>query len=267
MSMLYLILFFISFTLFCFYFMQVVSAKIKENSKISVAVNKNAKKKNLYLIILFFILTAIIFNIIVALIFLLIYLYIYTLQKNRKQRKVETEINKQIVYAIRLFKNSLISGQSLIQAIDTVAEQTKAPLSDEFKTISKSVSYGINLDDALLKSCQNIKNRQYKLFIDSVRIANITGAKLSDILEKIELSINQQISIYSKVEALTAQGKISGTIISIVPLFIVIFVCLAEPNIMGMLWTTTLGNLILLISCIMILTGSFLMRKIAEIDL
>lgn len=266
MSNLYLILFFISFTVFCFYSICFVSKNLKSNPN-GTAKNNKIKNKNLFLLILIFILIAIIFNIIFALIFLLIAVYIYMLLKNKKQKKTDLEINKQIVYAIRLFKNSLLSGQTLIQSIDIVSEQLKSPLSDEFKTISKSVSYGINLDDALLKSCQNIKNRQYKLFIDSIRISNVTGAKLSDILEKIEQSISQRISIYSKVETLTAQGKISGTVISTVPVFIVIFVCLAEPDIMGILWTTTFGNLILLAACIMILTGSFLMRKIAEPDL
>lgn len=266
MSNLYLILFFVSFVLFCFYVICIIFKNLKQHSNTAVK-NKNIKNKNLYLLICVFILTSIIFNIIFAIIFLLITGYIYSLQKNKKQQNKNREINKQIVYAIRLFKNSILSGQTLIQAIDTVAEQVKQPLSNEFKTISKSVSYGINLDDALLKSCKNIKNSQYKLFIDSIRISNITGAKLADVLENIEQSINQRISIYSKVETLTAQGKISGTIISIVPVFIVIFICLAEPDIMGILWTTTLGNLILLVSCIMILTGSFLMRKIAEPDL
>lgn len=264
MSNLYLILFFISFTLFCFYAICFILKSLKSTSNTTL---KNIKNKKLYLSVFLFVLITLIFNIIFAFIFLFVAVYVYILQKNKKQQKTETEINKQIVYAIRLFKNSLLSGQTLIQTIDTVAEQIKPPLSNEFKNISQSVSYGINLDDALLKSCQNIKNRQYKLFIDSIRISNITGAKLSDILDKIEQSVNQRISIYSKVETLTAQGKISGTIISIVPVFIVIFVCLAEPDIMGILWTTTLGNLILLVSCIMILTGSFLMSKIAEPDL
>ena len=266
MSNIYLILFFISFVLFCFYIMCFLFKNLKSNSNVTLK-SKNIKNKNLYLLILFFILIAILFNVIFALIFLLVTVYCYMMQKNKKQKKADAEIDKQIVYAIRLFKNSLLSGQTLIQTIDAVAEQLKAPLSNEFKTISKYVSYGINLDDALLKSCKNIKNRQYKLFIDSIRISNITGAKLSDVLGKIEQSISQKISIYSKVETLTAQGKISGTIVSVVPVCIVVFVCLAEPDIMGILWTTTLGNLILLVCWIMILTGSFLMRKIAEPDL
>jgi len=265
MSFIYLILFFITFLLSCIYITKFVLAKSKLTIKQTLK-NKNIKNGKLYLIIILFCLISFVFNMIFALIFLMIFLYVNWLNKTKKQKAEFKVIDEQIIETIRIFRNSLLSGQSLMQAIDTASNQIKAPLSNEFKTISNSVSYGISLDDALLKSSQNIKNRQYKLFIDSVRISNITGAKLVDILDKIEQSVTQKIAINLKVEALTAQGKISGGIISIVPVFIVIFVCLAEPEIMGILWTTTIGNLILFVSCIMILAGSFFMRKIAEIN-
>lgn len=265
MSFIYLILFFITFCLACFYAIKFVLTKSKPAVK-QLSQNKNLKNKNIYYLIILFCLISFIFNIIFALIFLMIVLYFNWFNKTKKQKSEIKIIDEQIIEAIRIFKNSLLSGQSLMQAVDTASNQLKAPLANEFKTISNSVSYGISLDDALLKSSQKIKSRQYKLFMDSIRISNITGAKLVDILDKIEQSVTQRISINLKVEALTAQGKISGIIISVVPVFIVIFVCLAEPDIMGILWTTTIGNLILFISCIMILAGSFFMRKISEID-
>ena len=160
-----------------------------------------------------------------------------------------------------------MTGQSVIQTIDAVSKQTDDPLASEFKRVYDSVSFGISLDEALKQTSQNIQSQQYKLFIDSIRISNVTGAKLSDILEKIERSITQRIAIYSKVEALTAQGKISGLIVSIVPFFIILFVYFLEPDMMGILFTTTLGNLIFFVSVIMLLLGSVFMRKITEIEI
>ena len=103
------------------------------------------------------------------------------------------------------------------------------------------------------------------MFLDSISIANITGAKLSDILTKIENSISQKISIYSTVQALTAQGKISGLIVSIVQFFIIGFVYIVQPDMMSLLFTTLIGNFVLLIAVIMIITGSFFMNKITGV--
>jgi tight adherence protein B len=160
-----------------------------------------------------------------------------------------------------------MTGQSLIQAVNEVSKQTNEPLSEEFKKVYDSVALGISLEDALSQTSNNITSSQYKLFIDAIRISNITGAKLSDILEKIEKSVAKQTEIYSKVEALTAQGKMSGMIVSIVPFFIILFVYLLEPDIMGILFTTAIGNIIFFIAVLMLLLGSFFMKKLTEIDI
>jgi tight adherence protein B len=150
--------------------------------------------------------------------------------------------------------------------MDTVSKQVKEPISAELKEICNKVNLGISLDTALEESSKHINSQQYKLFMDSVRIANVTGAKLSDILIKIENSISQKMSIYSTVQALTAQGKMSGLIVSIVPFFIIGFVYFVQPEMMSLLFTTLIGNIILLITVMMILLGSFLMNKIAQVD-
>jgi tight adherence protein B len=69
------------------------------------------------------------------------------------------------------------------------------------------------------------------------------------------------------VEALTAQGKMSGLIVSIVPFFIILFVYLLEPDIMGILFTTAIGNIIFFIAVLMLLLCSFFMKKLTEIDI
>ncbi|MDD5102563.1 MAG: type II secretion system F family protein [Endomicrobiaceae bacterium] len=197
----------------------------------------------------------------------MIVIYFNWLYKKKQEQNYRKSVDKQIVESIRIFRNIILSGQSILQAIDAVSKQVKPPLSDEFRKIFERVSLGVGLDEALQESSLNIQSEQYKLFIDSVRISNITGAKLSDILDKIEKSITQRLVIYSKVEALTSQGKMSGNIISVVPFFIILFVYFIEPDMMSVLFTTLIGNIILFISIVMMLLGSFFMRKISEIDI
>lgn len=266
MSYVYLICFCICFAVLIYTFIKYFTSKIDTNKKIQrVPLSKNKK----YFIYLFltFLLVSVVTNIIFAILSIIIVFYINWVRTKKQKQDIIRKIDKQIVEAIRIFKNTIMTGQSVIQTIDAVSKQIDYPLAGEFKRIYDSVSLGISLDDALKQTAQNIQSQQYKLFIDSIRISNITGAKLSDILEKIERSITQRIAIYSKVEALTAQGKISGLIVSVVPFFIILFVYFLEPDIMGVLFTTTLGNLIFFISVIMLLSGSVFMRKITEIEI
>ena len=103
--------------------------------------------------------------------------------------------------------------------------------------------------------------------MDSIRISYSTGIKISDILSKIEQSVSQKISLSNKVDVLTSQVRFSGIIISIIPFFIVLLIYFVEPEIISVLFTSILGNMILLICVIMILLGSFVMKRIADIKL
>ncbi len=229
--------------------------------------NIKPERKQLFLAFFLFLTVFFILNFIFALLSAVIFFYIkWLINEKRKKDKIK-KINGQITEMIKIFKNNIMAGQSVNQTIYEVSRQIHEPLSAEFKKIHESVSFGLSLDDALNQSSKNIESGQYKLFIDSIRIANITGAKLSDMLGKIEQSVVKQIEIYSKVETLTAQGKISGLIVSVVPFFIILFVYIMEPDIMGILFTTFLGNIIFFIAVVMLLLGSFFMKKITEIDI
>lgn len=266
MSYIYLICFCICFVVAIYAFIKYFTSKINTDKKIQKqSLSKN--KKYLICLFLIFLSVSVILNVIFAMLSVIIIFYVNWLKIKKQKQDIVKKIDKQIIEAIRIFKNTIMTGQSVIQTIDAVSKQTDEPLAGEFRRIYDSVSFGISLDDALKQTSENIQSQQYKLFIDSVRISNATGAKLSDILEKIERSINQRIAIYSKVEALTAQGKISGLIVSVVPFFIILFVYFLEPDIMGILFTTTLGNIIFFISVIMLLAGSFFMRKMTEIEI
>ena len=217
--------------------------------------------------IILFVSISIFFNVIYAIILTILLLYSYWLISENKKQKYKKETDKQILEIIRLFRNSVMSGESIVQTIDSVSEQIKEPLSLEFKEISNKVKLGIGLDEALKDSVIKIKNEQYKFFMDSIRISYSTGIKISDILSKIEQSVSQKLSLSNKVDVLTSQVRFSGIIISIIPFFIVLLIYFVEPDIISVLFTSFLGNMILLVCVIMILSGSFTMKKIADIKL
>ena len=258
-----LLLFFISVSLFVFF-----AALSLKKYKI-VPQEKNKKSKNikiLFFICLFMLATAFL-NIIYAIILTIVLLYCHWIISENKKQKYKRETDKQILEIIRLFRNSVSSGESIVQTIDSVSEQIKEPLSLEFKEISNKVKLGISLDEAIKDSVTKVQNEQYKFFMDSVRISHSTGIKISEILSKIEQSVSQKLSLSNKVDVLTSQVRFSGMIISVIPFFIVALIYFVEPEMISVLFTSVLGNMILLVCIIMILSGSFVMKKIADIKL
>jgi len=268
LNTIYLILFLVSCFLLVYYILsEIKSKKIYVNKKENALNLKNNNRNKILLVIVLFILISIILNVVYAIMITLLSAYYIRVNIVNKKQKEKKEIDKQILEVIRLFRNSVYSGESVTQSIESISNQVKGKIALEFKEISNKIKLGISLDNALKESCDNIKNEQYKFFIDSIRISNSTGIKISDILSKIEESINQKLSLTSKVDVLTSQVRFSSSVISVIPFFIVALIYFFEPDMVSVLFTTLLGNIILLVCVIMILVGSFVMKKIADIKL
>lgn len=265
LNIIYLLFFLISSFLLVFYCVSL----LKSQKIVSVKINiqQQNKKKILLLSIISFIIISVILNVIYAIIIAVVLGNFLWLKSLNKKQEYKRNIDKQILETIRLFRNSVSSGESIVQAIDSLSTQIKEPLSLEFKEISNKIKLGISLDEALKQSTKNIQNEQYKFFIDSIRISHSTGIKISDILLKIEQSITQKLSITTKVDVLTSQVRFSGIVISVIPFFIVFLIYFVEPEIVSVLFTTLIGNFILLVCVIMIISGSLIMKKIADIKL
>ena len=265
MKIFYLIFFLLSFFgLICFL---LIVFKYKRNI---IFKNKNfCCNKNLKFILLIFefIIVSMFLNIIYSLIINILILYfLWTLTVSRKQKNKKI-IDKQILETIRLFRNYVSAGQSFAQTIESVSKQIKEPLSSEFKEISNKVNLGISLEKALKSSALNVSNEQYKFFTDALIISHSTGIKISDILLKIEESLNKKTDLASKIDVLTSQVRFSGNVVSFIPFVIVFLVYFFEQDMISTLFTTLIGNFVLLISVIMILTGTFIMKKISDIKL
>ncbi|MCR4663347.1 MAG: type II secretion system F family protein, partial [Endomicrobiaceae bacterium] len=185
-------------------------------------------------------------NIIYALIITIAASYFSWLFIENKKQKYKKETDKQIVEIIRLFRNAVSSGENIVQATETVSTQIKEPLSLEFQEITNKIKLGISLDEALKDSSDKVQNEQYEFFMDAIRISHSTGIKISDILSKIEEAVTQKLSLSSKVDVLTSQVRFSGIVISIIPFVIVLLIYFVEPEMVSVLFTSVLGNMILL---------------------
>ncbi len=272
MTLIYLILFFISI-FFLVYFVFVLlkhGNNVLPQNTVSGGDTKNKvnnKRLKVFLFISAFILISLLLNVIYALIITVAAAYILWNASENRRQKYSKNIDKQIFELIRLFRNSVSAGESFVQSIDSVSKQIKEPLSSEFKDILNKVNRGISLDTALKNSAENIQNEQYGFFTDSLRLSFSTGIKMSDILLKIEESLNRKMALSAKVDVLTSQVRFSGNIVSFIPFVILFLVYLFEQDMISTLFTTLPGNIILFICIIMILTGAFVMKKIADIKL
>ncbi|MCL4468324.1 MAG: type II secretion system F family protein [Deltaproteobacteria bacterium] len=174
--------------------------------------------------------------------------------------------NEQFLDAIGVISNALKSGLSLQQALARVALQYPAPLSQELSMISKEVALGVPLERSLLNVCKRVESEDLDLFVTATSVVKDTGGNLSEMFDTIADTLRERNTIRGKIKALTAQGRMQGIVIGIMPVALGFILYKLDPNLIMPLFNDPIGWAILFIIVLFEAIGAFFIAKIIRID-
>jgi tight adherence protein B len=113
--------------------------------------------------------------------------------------------------------NGLRSGYSLLQAMDAVGREMPEPMSLEFKRVVREVGLGVDTEKAFVNLLRRVPSDDLDLMITAINVQHEIGGNLAEILEIIGFVIRERVRIKGEIAVLTAQGQLSGYIISGLP--------------------------------------------------
>jgi tight adherence protein B len=201
-----------------------------------------------------------------ALPFALVGFFFPTLLVKAKKKSILKKIDQQLPDTIMLLSNSLKAGYSFMQAVEVASRELPQPISLEFKQLLKEVNLGVNAETALESLTKRVQSEDMKLVILTVLIQRQIGGNLSEILDNISDTIRARIKLKGEISVLTAQGRISGFIISILPVGLGFALFVVNPTYIVVLFTESLGMMMLGASVVMQMIGIFFIRKIIKIE-
>jgi tight adherence protein B len=184
---------------------------------------------------------------------------------NKRKRRVKA-FNDALPDMIMTIVGSLKAGYSFVQAMKTVAEESESPVKDEVTVFLKEMNYGITMEDALNNLKSRMPSNDLDLVIQAILIQRQVGGNLSMILEVIVKTIRERNEIDRHVRSLTAQGKLSGKVVGLLPVFIFIVISLINPGYMEPFTSNILGKILLVVGVIMEIVGFTIMNKLAKIE-
>ncbi len=213
------------------------------------------------------ILTAILFGIIFesfffALIGALLVFLLPTLTEKQKKRKRLLLLNKQLPEVAQRMADAVKAGSGLKEAIQEAAIRCGPPFSLEMAHALRETDLGLPLIKALNKMAQRISSPEYLVFCTSISIAQETGGSLSTTLDSFAKGIIERRVVEGRVKALTAQGKMQGLIIALLPIIMGGIIYLLDPNMIRPLYSTTVGQLLLLSALVLEIAGALSIRKL-----
>lgn len=192
------------------------------------------------------------------------YIPLFFLGRQTKQRLKLLE--GQLADALSIVANSLRSGYSLLQAMEVVSREMPDPIAKEFAQVLKETRVNIPLEDALMALQARVDSQDFALVITAVLIQRQVGGNLSEVLEKISTTIRDRLQLLGQIRTLTAQGRGSGWIVSLLPFGLGLALQGLNPEYMAPMFHHPVGMGLLGLAGVMQFIGIFVIQKLVSME-
>jgi tight adherence protein B len=188
---------------------------------------------------------------------------VFVLAKRKKRfKKFEAELPD----ALDLMVSAFRVGHSLNSALSLVARECPDPVSTEFRICFDEQNYGLELRTAMDNLTTRVPLQDLRIVSTAILIQKESGGNLAEVLEKTGHVIRERFRLKRQIMTHTAQGRLTGLILTLLPIVLGVLLYLVSPDTMSLLWKREIGIKLLYASGVMTLIGGLIIRKIVNMD-
>jgi tight adherence protein B len=148
-----------------------------------------------------------------------------------------------------------------------VADEMKDPIASEFRRTFEEQRFGLPFDDAVLAMGDRVNLVDVRILVTAILIQREVGGNLAEVLDNLASVIRARFIIRRQLRTYTAQGRISGYVLAVLPIFVASTIYLLNPEYELMLFQHPIGKLMLMTAIVMQILGYLWIRKIVNIDI
>ena len=182
-----------------------------------------------------------------------------------KANKRRSTMEVQLADALTIISSALKGGYSFVQGLDMAGQQMEEPIKGEIQRVIRLIQLGLDTPKALIQMSERVNSYDYDMTISATNIQLAVGGNLSALLEGISMTIRDRIRLRRDISALTAQGRISGGILFVLPLGIAGFLCVVNWEYMSALFTP-MGLNFIYMAAGQQAAGFFWIKKLLDFD-
>lgn len=184
---------------------------------------------------------------------------------SRRRKKRMRKLVEQLPDSFELISQALRAGHSLASGIHLASDQLPDPIGTEFARVFHEQNLGIKIEEALLGMADRCNQMDVRFFVTAVLIQRQTGGDLAEVLDKMGAVVRDRIQLMGTVQALTAEGRLSGWVLLALPVLVFFIMWFLNPEYAGMLLYDPKGRLMLFGAAGMQLMGMAMIKKIVNI--
>jgi len=184
----------------------------------------------------------------------------------RSVNKRRLAFERQLVDVLVLITGAVRAGFSLVQALEVVVREMKAPASDEFARVLQEVSLGRSLSQALTNLSFRMNNKDLDLLVTAVNIHYQVGGNLTVMLNSVTETIRERIRLYAEIRVLTTQQRYTAYILSLLPFIVAGILFFLNPTYMMGLFDKRI-IFVPVLALVGIMAGFFIVRRLANVQI
>ncbi len=181
----------------------------------------------------------------------------------KQMHKFEVQLESMLT----MVSNSLRAGFGLLQAFDLAAEQAQPPMSTELNRLLRDTRMGASIEEALQSMGERIGSYDMDVVITAILIQRTSGSNLSEVLENVAHTIRERARIQGEINTLTAQKKLSGWIVGLMPVAFVLLMLAISFDYMSTLFTDPLGRFLLIVAVVLDILGILAIKRIVSVEI
>jgi tight adherence protein B len=182
----------------------------------------------------------------------------------RKRRFGKFELG--LPEALEMMVSALRAGHSLIAAMGLVARECPDPIGTEFRICFEEQNYGLEMKTAIDNLLNRVPMQDLRIVATAIMIQKETGGNLAEVLDKTSWVIRERFRLKRQVATHTAQGRMTGIVLTLLPVILGIALYFVNPTLMSILWTRPIGVKLLWAASIMIIIGGFIINHIVNME-
>ncbi len=182
-----------------------------------------------------------------------------------KRKKRFAAFQRQLPEALDLMARALRAGHAFSVGMKMVGDEFPDPVGPEFGRTVEEISFGIDTPEALGNLTARVECADLKFFVTALSVQRETGGNLAEIIEAISRLIRQRYELLGRVQALSAEGKISAYILIALPFVMAGVLWVLNEGYMALLFEDPIGHMMMAGGGLMMLLGAFVMKNMIHI--
>jgi tight adherence protein B len=183
----------------------------------------------------------------------------------RRTRRLKA-FNEALPGSMDLMSRALRAGHSVASAIEVVGQEGQGPVASEFGLVYQQQNFGLPFRDALMQMSRRVPSPDLQFVITAMLVQKDTGGNLTEILDRTVHVIRERLRIHGEVRVKTAQGRLTGWILTSLPVILGVMLSIMNPTYAEPLFHDPMGVKMLYAGAGMLVIGGLVIRKIVAIE-